>query len=137
MKKNEPNWIDRILEIFLQSVEWTSIKAPVNQTFTYRCQQIDGAWEVVVSPWMHEIYGGKYDGALRLPAYEMNLMMIADEFDTVRYIGFDTDRMEASIEGTVEQSWVTFIFRRLAPKSKVRKKFNTFTGEVTKITEKA
>ncbi len=136
MRENEPNWIERVLNVFLQSVEWTSLKTPVDQTFTYRCQYIEDTWEVVISPWMHEIYGGRYDGALRLPAYEMNLLSVADEFDSVSYIGFDTDRLEASIEGKIDNSWATIIFRKLAPrKSRVKKKINTFTGEVTKIVE--
>jgi len=133
MREKQPNWVQRILEVFLQSVEWTSLKTPVHQTFTYRCQNIDGTWEVVVSPWMHEMYGGRYDGALRLPTYEMNLLAIADEFDNVSYIGFDSDRLEATIEGKIDNSWATVIFRREAPKSKARKKINTYTGEVTKI----
>jgi hypothetical protein len=135
MKKNEPKWVSRILEVFLQSIEWTSIKSPVHQTFTYRCQNIDGTWEIVVSPWMHEIYGGRYDGALKLPSYEMNLLAVADEFDSINYIGFDTDRLEVTIEGKIDDSWVNFVFRKNAPqRSKFRKKLNVFTGEVTKIT---
>lgn len=129
----EPIWVERILEVFLQSVEWTSLKTPINQTFTYKCQNIDGVWEITMSPWLHEIYGGKCDGAIRLPHYEMNLITLTNEFDKVDYIGFDTDRMQVTIEGKIEDSWVSLILRRSPPRSKTRKKINTFTGEITKI----
>lgn len=134
--ENQPKWLSRILEIFLESVEWTSIKSPTHHTFTYRCQfnHDESVWELAISPWLHEIYGGKHDGAIRLPSYEMNVLSVADEFDTVKHIGFDTNRLEASIEGKIEDAWIHLIFRRLPPEnSNVRKKLNTYTGEVTKI----
>jgi hypothetical protein len=130
---NQPQWLENLLEVFLHAIEWTSIKTPTHQTFTFRSQHVDETWEITISPFLHEIYGGKHDGALRLPTYELNMLTVANEFDKLTYIGFDTDRTEASIEGEINGESVTLIFRRLAPKSKTRKKINTFTGEVTKI----
>jgi hypothetical protein len=131
--KNQPKWVDHILDVFLENIEWTSLKTPTDQTFTYKAQNIDGIWELVISPWMHEIYGGKDDGALRLPTYEVNVLALVNELDAVTYIGFDSDRLEATVEGKICGTRVVIILRRLAPKSRVRKKINTFTGEVTKI----
>lgn len=131
--KTKPSWIERILKVFLQSIEWTSLKTPAAQTFSYRCSYVNDTWEVTISPWLHEIYGGKYDGALRLPAYEVNLLAMADEFDKVSYIGFDTDRHEATIEGRIGESLAVLTFRKLPPNGKIHKKINTYTGEVTKI----
>lgn len=134
--EKQPKWLSRLLEVFLEAVEWTSVKSPTHHVFTYRCRfnHSEGVWELVVSPWLHEIYGGRHDGAVRLPTYELNLLSVADEFDTVKYIGFDTDRLESTIEGKIEDNWVHLIFSRRAPQdSNVRKKINTYTGEVTKI----
>lgn len=134
--KTKPNWIDRILETFLESIEWTNIGTPINHTFSYRCSNDNNYWEITFSPWVHEIYGGKHDGALKVPFYEINLLTVADEFDKVSYIGFDTDRFEATIEGKIEDSLATLIFRKLPPTTKFHKKVNTYTGEVTKIAKK-
>lgn len=134
MRENEPLWVERLLQAFLRSVEWTSLKTPTHQTFTYKCQNIDGTWEISVSPWLHEIYGGKHDGAIKLPLYEMNLLEIMKEFNKVEFVGFDTDRLEATIDGEINMSWVSFRFRRLPPiPTNIRKKINIYTGEVTKI----
>jgi hypothetical protein len=134
--ETQPKWLCRLLEVFMESVEWTSVKSPTHQVFTYRCQynHSEQVWELIISPWLHEIYGGKNDGAIRLPTYEMNVLAVADEFDSVKHIGFDTARLESSIEGKIDDTWVHLIFSRKAPEnSNVRKKINIYTGEVTKI----
>jgi hypothetical protein len=136
-KTKEPQWIGHILDVFLKNIEWTSLKTPTHLTFTYRATLRDGVWEVILSPWLHEIYGGKFDGALKLPTYEVNILAVAKNFEEVSYIGFDTHRLEASIEGVICGSKATVLFRRLAPKNQIRRKINTFTGEVTKIIEDA
>ena len=129
-----PNWLQTLLNAFLKSIKWTSLQTPIDQTFAYRCQEHDDRWRVIVSPWLHEIYGGRNDGSTKIPAYEVNVLPITNQFDKIHYLGFDADRLEARIEGEIDNDWVTFVLRRLPPKgSRIRKQINTFTGEVTKI----
>ena len=130
----EPAFINRLFSVFLKSVEWISVKAPPQDVFAYRCRTIDGAWEIAVSPWVQEFYGGKKDGGCYLPTYGMNLMMLADEFDTIKYIGFDSSKLESHIEGTIDNDFVNLIFRRQpVGASKPKRKLNVFTGEVSRI----
>ena len=135
MNTKQPKWLTKLLEVFVSSVEWTNISSPVHQIFTYRCRfnHGDNVWEVTVSPWLHEFYGGKDDGAVQLPTYEVNLLSIADEFDEVNHIGFDTNRLETSIRGKIEKSAVSLSICQQPPSINVLKKVNAFTGEVTNI----
>lgn len=133
MKQQQPQWLNTLLDLFIKSVEWASIQAPVHQIFTYRARCSDNIWEIVISPFLHEIYGGKEDGDVKSPMYEVDILPLADEFDSLIYIGFDSDRGEVSIEGLIDQSQVTLILCQTPRNSKVRKKINTFTGEITRI----
>jgi hypothetical protein len=132
--QEKPCWINRILNTFLNSIEWTNVRSSLEKTFSYKCKKIDGIWEIVFSPWLQEIFGGKNDGLIKVPSYEINLLNIAEEFDTVNYIGFDTDTSETIIQGEIEQSPAIFTFRKSPPNViKSRKKYNTYTGEITTI----
>lgn len=130
--KNKPNWIKRILKIALKSVQWTTLKSPINKTFGYRCFTKNGSWTILFFPWLHEIYGGKYDGGVKLPLYEVNLLDMADEFDKINYIGFDTEKSDTLIKGEIENNKLSIIFSKTPPNKNICKKINAYTGEVTK-----
>lgn len=131
MKK--PAWINTLLKVFIKSVSWISLKTKIPQTFTYKCANSDGLWEIQIFPWLHEIYGGKYDGDLHIPSFEIDLLPIVKEFKKIYSINFNTDSFETYIEGEIKDCYVNLIICSYPPDSKTYKKLNTFTGEVTKI----
>jgi len=131
MKKQLPAWVDELLHVFVDSVEWTSVKSDPHQIFTYRCKLEEGMWYITVEPVLHEHWGGRNDGAVVTPRYMMDVMWVAEHFDQVRDIGFDTDRLEVNIEGLIGKNHVYIVFSR-QPGSRMKKLINAYSGEIIK-----
>ena len=131
----KPWWLQKIIDAFIDSIEWRDIKTPIQETFTYKCQKTYEAWEITFSPWIHEIYGGKNDGMIKTPKYEINLLNLSNQLEIVTYINFNTKKSSSRIEGIMGNDIVVIDICKNPPEnSKTRKKINIFTGEITKVT---
>jgi hypothetical protein len=133
MEETLPNRLHQIVIETIQAIQWNSLNCdPINVFhYRYRKNKDDDSWETVIHPAIHEVVGGKNDGALVYPKFDISILDISKKFDQILDITFDNSQIY--IDGIIDNFIFTLeIMDRPPRKAKVTKNFNWHTKEVVK-----
>jgi hypothetical protein len=129
-----PDRLYRIVTDTINSIAWNSLGCDAATAFHYRYHKNQyGAWTVVIHPAVHEVIGGKDDGALIYPKFNLSIHDIIRRFDDVTDIVLSSKESKLFVDGIVgEHLFSLEIMEKPPARAKVSKNFNWYTKEVVK-----
>lgn len=129
-----PDRLYKIVTDTINSIKWNSLGCDAAAAFHYRYHQNEyGAWTVVIHPAVHEVIGGKDDGALIYPKFNLSIFDITKLFDEVFDLILTSKESKFCIDGIVDNLLFSLEIMEKPPvRYKVTKNYNVYTKEVAK-----
>lgn len=129
-----PDRLYRIVTDTINSINWNSLDCDAATSFHYRYNKDQyGTWTVIIHPAIHEIIGGKDDGALIYPKFNLSVHDILKHFDEVFDLILTSRESKFCIDGIVGDMLFSLEIMEKPPlKAKVTKNYNIYTKEVVK-----
>lgn len=129
-----PDRLYKIVTDTINSINWNSLGCDAATAFHYRYQKCQyGGWTVVIHPAVHEVIGGKDDGALIYPKFNISILDIMKHFDEVTDLVLTSRESKFCIDGIVGDMLFSLeILEKPPVRSKVSKNYNIYTKEVVR-----
>jgi hypothetical protein len=129
-----PDRLYKIVTDTINSIRWNSLGCEAASSFHYRYHKNEyGSWTVVIHPAVHEVIGGKNDGTLIYPKFNISVFDITKLFDEVFDLILTSKEAKFCIDGIVGNMLFSLeIMEKPPARYKVTKNYNAYTKEVAK-----
>jgi hypothetical protein len=129
-----PERLRKIVTETIQSIDWNSFQTEPHNVFHYRYHKDgEGNWTLVIHPAVHEVIGGREDGALIFPKFHLSLFDATRGFDEIIDFGVNSREDFVWIDGMVGENLCSLeVHCRPPSKAKVMKNYHWYTGVVQK-----